>query len=341
MKIVVLDGYTLNPGDLSWDGIKSYGELTVYDRTTYDLNDKDLIIERCKDADIVFTNKTPISKEIMDSLTNLKYIGVLATGYNVVDVDAAKEKGIVVTNIPSYGTDAVAQMTFALLLELSNYVGAHSEAVFNGEWTSKSDFCFWKYPLIELSGKTIGIIGYGRIGQAVSKIAQAFGLKVLATGKGKTASFESPNLKFVELDELFSNSDVISLHCPLTDSTKGIINKDNIAKMKNNALIINTARGMLVVEEDLANALNNGRIAGAAIDVVSIEPIREDNALLKAKNCIITPHIAWATKESRERLMNIAVDNLNAYLEGKPINVIKEVNVSNLVKKCEISTMPK
>ncbi len=322
MKIVVLDGYTLNPGDLTWDGLKSFGDLVVYDRTSFDLQDEELIIKRGKYADIIFTNKTPLTRDILEQMPNLKFIGVLATGYNIVDTIAANERGIVVSNIPSYGTSAVAQMTFALLLELCNHVGAHSESVFKGEWTNNPDWSYWKYPLIELSNKTMGIIGYGRIGQAVGKIAQAFGLKVLAMSNSPRQELESENMKYVVLDELLSKSDIISLHCPLVDSTMGIINKDNINKMKKNAILINTARGQLVIEEHLADALNKGRILGAALDVVSSEPIKSDNPLLKAKNCIITPHIAWAPKESRERLMNIAIRNLKAYLDGKPINVV-------------------
>ncbi|TJX15817.1 D-2-hydroxyacid dehydrogenase [Tissierella creatinini] len=322
MKIVVLDGYTLNPGDLTWDGLKLFGDLIVYDRTSFDLQDEELIIKRGKDADIIFTNKTPLTRNILEQMPNLKFIGVLATGYNIVDTIAAKERGIVVSNIPSYGTSAVAQMTFGLLLELCNHIGAHNESVCKGEWTNNPDWSYWKYPLIELSDKTMGIIGYGRIGQAVGKIAQAFGLKVLAMSNSPRQELESENMKYVGLDELLSKSDVISLHCPLVDSTMGIINKDNINKMKKNAILINTARGQLVIEEHLADALNEGRISGAALDVVSSEPIKSDNPLLKAKNCIITPHIAWAPKESRERLMNIAIRNLKAYLDGKPVNVV-------------------
>ena len=324
MKVVVLDGYTLNPGDLSWEELCKYGDVTVYDRTSYDLKGKDLIVERGKDADIILLNKTPLSKEMMEQMPNLKYVGVLATGYNIVDIDAAREKGVVVTNIPTYGTTAVAQMTSALLLEMCHHVGAHSNTVFNGEWVNNPDWCYWKYPLVELSGKTIGIIGYGRIGQMVGKIAQAFGMKVLAMANNKNPKLENENMKYAELDELLSNSDVISLHCPLFESTKGIINKDTIAKMKESVMLINTSRGQLVIEEDLAQALNDGRIAGAALDVVSSEPISPDNPLLKAKNCILTPHISWAPKESRERLMNIAIDNLKAFLEGKSVNVVNK-----------------
>ena len=324
MKIVVLDGYTLNPGDLSWEGLEKLGDLTVYDRTAFDRSGEDLIVERVGDAEIVFTNKTPLSREAMEKMPNLKYIGVLATGYNVVDIQAAKELGITVTNIPTYGTDSVAQMAIALLLEMCHHVWEHSEAVKRGEWTNNPDWCFWKYPLIELADKNMGVIGYGRIGQAVGKIAQAFGMKVLAHDKYQNKDLESETMKYVDLDELLKNSDVISLHCPLTEENRGIINKSTIAKMKDSVIIINTARGQLIVEEDLAEALNQGKVYAAGLDVVSKEPIKEDNPLLKAKNIFITPHIAWAPKESRQRLMDIAVDNLRAFLEGRPVNVVNK-----------------
>ena len=324
MKIVVLDGYTLNPGDLSWDELGKLGDLTVYDRTTFNQGNDELIIERIGEAEIVFTNKTPLSREVISKVPNVKYIGVLATGYNIVDVEAAKEFGITVTNIPTYGTDSVAQMVFALLLEICHHVAAHSEAVKNGEWTNNPDWCFWKYPLIELAGKTMGIIGFGRIGQAVSRIAQAFGMKVLAYDKYQNKDLESDTLKYVELDQLLANSDVISLHCPLFDENKGMINKNTIAKMKDGVIIINTSRGPLIVEEDLAEALNSGKVYAAGLDVVSVEPIKADNPLLKAKNIFITPHIAWAPKESRQRLMDIAVNNLKKFLEGCPVNVVNQ-----------------
>jgi glycerate dehydrogenase len=319
MKIVVLDGYTLNPGDLRWDGLESLGDLVVYDRTP-----ADKIIERIGDAEIVFTNKTPLTKETFDKVHNVKYVGVLATGYNVVDTYAAKEKGIPVTNIPTYGTTAVAQMTFALLLEMCHHVWAHSEEVKKGEWTNCSDFCFWNYPLVELAGKTIGLIGYGRIGQITGQIAQALGMKVLAYDAYQNKDLECETMKYVELDELLENSDVISLHCPLFENTKGIINKDTIGKMKDGVMIVNTSRGPLIVEEDLAEALNSGKVAGAAVDVVSAEPAKMDNPLMTAKNCIITPHISWAPKESRKRLMNIAVDNLKQFIEENPVNVVNQ-----------------
>ncbi len=317
MKIVVLDGFTLNPGDLDWKGLEAIGELTVYERTP-----ADKISERIGDAEIIFTNKTPLVRETFMKHPKIKYVGVLATGYNVVDTQAATKSGVIVTNIPTYGTTAVTQFTFALLLEICHHVWEHSEAVKKGDWTKCPDFCFWNYPLMELAGKTMGIIGFGRIGRSVAAVAQAMGMKVLAYDSCKDASVENENIRYAELDELLEKSDIISLHCPLFDSTKGIVNKENIEKMKDGVIIINTSRGPLIVEEDLVSALNSGKVAGAAVDVVSTEPIREDNLLLKAKNCIITPHIAWAPKESRERLMNIAVDNLTAFLNGNAVNVV-------------------
>lgn len=317
MKIVVLDGFTLNPGDLDWKGLEARGELTVYDRTP-----ADKISERIGDAEIIFTNKTPLVRDTFMKHPKIKYVGVLATGYNVVDTQAAKESGVIVTNIPTYGTTAVTQFTFALLLEICHHVWEHYEAVKKGDWTRCPDFCFWNYPLMELDGKTMGVIGFGRIGRSVAAVAQAMGMKVLAYDSCKDPSAENENVRYAGLDELLAKSDIISLHCPLLDSTKGIINKESIGKMKDGVIIINTSRGPLIVEEDLALALNSGKVAGAAMDVVSTEPIREDNPLLKAKNCIITPHIAWAPKESRERLMGIAVDNLTAFMNGKAVNVV-------------------
>jgi glycerate dehydrogenase len=324
MKIVVLDGYTLNPGDISWENMEKFGELKVYDRTSYDLIGEDLVIERVGDAEAVFTNKTPISKNALKKMPNLKFIGVLATGFNIVDVDAAKEAGIVVTNIPTYGTDAVSQMAIALLLEICHHVGEHSSSVKRGEWANNQDWCYWNYPLIELAGKTMGIIGYGRIGQGTGRIAQALGMKVFAYDQYKNQSLESDTMKYVEIDELMAKSDVITLHCPLFESTEGMINKNTISKMKDNVIIINNSRGPLIVEEDLAEALNSGKVGAAAVDVVSTEPIKMDNPLLKAKNCIITPHISWAPKESRTRLMDIAIENLKQFLEGNPVNVVNK-----------------
>lgn len=319
MKIVILDGYTENPGDLSWSGMEQFGEVTVYDRTT-----QELIIQRIGDAEAVYTNKTPLSKSTLEACPGIKYIGVLATGYNVVDIEAAKERGIPVSNIPSYGTEAVAQFTIALLLELCHHIGDHSRSVMAGDWTRSEDFCYWNYPLTELAGKTMGIIGFGRIGQAVAKIAQALGMKILAYSRTREAGSETETCRYAELDELLANSDVISLHCPLHPDTQGMINKETIAKMKDHVMILNSSRGPLIVEEDLKEALNSGKVGGAAVDVVSAEPMKEDNPLLKARNCIITPHIAWAPKETRQRLMDIAVDNLKAYAEGCPQNVVNK-----------------
>lgn len=324
MKAVVLDGYTLNPGDLKWEQLEAMCETTVYDRTAYDISGQDLIIKRVGDAEVVFTNKTPLTAEALKEMPNLKFIGVLATGYNIVDVDAAKERGIVVANIPTYGTNAVAQMAIALLLEMCHHAGAHNDAVKKGDWANNPDWCFWNYPLIELAGKTMGIIGFGRIGQATARIAQGLGMNILVFDTHRIKELESDTVKYVELDELLAESDVISLHCPLFESTKGIINKDSLAKMKPGVILINTSRGPLVVEEDLAEALNSGKIFGAALDVVSSEPIKANNPLLSAKNCIITPHISWAPKESRQRLMNIAIDNLRQFINGNPINVVNK-----------------
>ena len=317
MKIVVLDGYTLNPGDISWEGMEALGELTVYDRTK-----AEDVAERIGDAEVVYTNKTPITKETLDACPNVKFIGVLATGYNIVDTAAAKEKGIPVSNIPTYGTAAVSQFAIGLLLELCHHIGEHSDAVKAGEWTSNPDWCFWKYPLVELDGKTMGIIGLGRIGQDTGKIAQALGMKVLAYDSFPKKELESETCHYVDLDTLLKESDVIALHCPLFPDTEGIINKDTIAKMKDGVMIINNSRGPLVVEQDLRDALDSGKVAGAAVDVVSTEPIQMDNPLIGAKNVIITPHISWAPKESRQRLMDIAVDNLKCYVDGKPQNVV-------------------
>lgn len=319
MKIVVLDGYTLNPGDLDWDGIKKLGDLTVHDRVDHSPR---AVIEAIGDAEIVYTNKTPLPREVLSKVPSVKYIGVLATGFNVVDVAFAKEVGVAVTNVPTYGTDAVAQFTLALLLEMCHRIGDHDVAVKNGEWASCPDFCFWKHPLIELSGKTMGFIGFGRIGQATGKIAQAFGLNVLAFNRSQNPDMISDTCQYASLDDVLAKSDIISLHCPLTDETQGIINQSNIAKMKDGVMIINTARGPLIVEQDLNKALETGKVAAAAIDVASVEPISADNPLLTAKNCIMTPHIAWASKEARSRLMNTTVENLKAYLNDNPINVV-------------------
>ena len=316
MKIVILDGYAENPGDLSWEGFKKLGELTVYDRTS-----ADKIISRISDADAVITNKTPISSEAIASSKNLKYIGVLATGYNVVDVDAAKQREIPICNIPTYGTAAVGQFAIAMLLEICHHVAHHDKAVHEGRWSDCPDWCFWDYPLIELAGKTMGIIGFGRIGQTTGKIAKALGMQVIAYD-------EYPNDtglelgEYVSLETLLGNSDVIALHCPLFSSIKGMINKASISKMKDGVILLNNSRGPLIVEEDLAEALNSGKVFAAGLDVVSTEPIQKDNPLLRAKNCIITPHISWAPKESRQRLMDIAVQNLTSFIAGNTENCV-------------------
>lgn len=316
MKIVVLDGYTENPGDLSWEGFEKLGDVKVYDRT-----EPALVAERIGDAEAVIVNKVSITREIIETCRSIRYIGVLATGYNVIDVQAAREHHITVTNIPTYGTTAVAQMVFALLLEICHHVGSHSEAVKAGFWSSNPDWCFWNYPLIELAGKTMGIIGFGRIGQAVGRIAKAFGMKVIAYDNHQTGS-GAAIADYVELDELYARSDVISLHCPLFPSTEGMINKESIAKMKDGVILINTSRGPLVNEQDLAKALQSGKVYAAGCDVVSTEPILPDNPLLGCYNSILTPHIAWAPKESRQRLMDIAVSNLRSFEEGNPVNVV-------------------
>lgn len=319
MKIVVLDGYTLNPGDLSWDALRELGEVVVYDRLE---NKTEVIVTAISDATIVFTNKTVLSKEVLEKAPTIKYIGVLATGFNVVDTETAASKNIVVTNIPAYGTKAVAQFVMGLLLEMCYHIGDHNTSVQNKAWIKSDDFCYWNSPLIELEGKTMGLIGFGKIGQATAQLAQAFGMKVLVYNRTIKKEFESEFLEFVRLEQLVSTSDVISLHCALTDSNQGFINKGLIEKMKKEVMIINTARGGLINEKDLAEALNNDRIYAAAVDVVSAEPMKANNPLLGAKNCIITPHIAWATKAARQRLMNTAVENLKAFINDEPINVV-------------------
>mgnify|MGYP000051622160 CR=1 FL=1 len=320
MKIVILDGYTENPGDLSWEGFEQLGELTVYDRTPYEDAE---IIKRIGDADAVIVNKVPISKATLDACPSIKYIGVLATGYNVVDYTTAKERGIPVCNIPTYGTDAVGQFAIAMLLEICHHVAHHSDAVHAGRWENNDDWCFWDFPLIELANKTMGIIGFGRIGQATGRIAKALNMKVIAYDSYPNDSGKAI-AEYVDLDTLLKTSDVIALHCPLFPETQGIINKDNIAKMKDGVIILNNSRGPLIVEQDLADALNSGKVYAAGLDVVSTEPIKGDNPLLKAKNCIITPHISWAPKESRQRLMDIAVADLKAFIDGNPINVVNK-----------------
>lgn len=316
MKIVVLDGYTENPGDLSWAPLEALGEVTVYDRTP-----AALIVERIGEAEIVITNKTLISRETIAACPSMKYIGVLATGYNVIDTAAARERNIPVCNVPTYGTESVGQFAIALLLEICHHIGHHSQAVHEGRWQNNPDWCFWDHPLIELLDKTIGIIGFGRIGQTTGRIAKAMGMKVLAFDEYPNDSGQAI-ADYVSLEELFTQSDVIALHCPLFPSTQGIINKDNIAKMKDGVIIINNSRGPLIVEQDLADALNSGKVYAAGLDVVSVEPINADNPLLTARNCIITPHISWAPIEARARIMNTVAECVKAFQAGKPINVV-------------------
>ena len=319
MKIIVTDGYVENPGDLSWAPLEALGEVTYYDRIG--LTDEDETIRRIGDAEIAVINKAPVTRKVIDICPNLKLITVLATGYNVVDVAYAKEKGIPVCNVPNYGGYSVSQFTIALMLEACLHIGHHDRTVHEGKWQNSPDWCYWDYPLIELAGKTLGIIGLGRIGQKTGTIAKAMGMNVLAydshpNDKGRDIA------EYVELDEIFAKSDVISLHCPLFPSTEGIINKDNIARMKDGVIIINNSRGQLIVEKDLADALNSGKVYAAGLDVVSTEPVKGDNPLLKAKNCIITPHISWAPKEARQRIMDMSVENLKQFLAGNPVNVV-------------------
>ena len=321
MKIVVLDGYTENPGDISWAPLEALGEVTVYDRTSY--VDDPVIAERLGDAEIAVINKTPISKATIDACPNLKAVAVLATGYNVVDYEYAKEKGIPVLNVPVYGTDNVSQFAVSLLLEVCSHIGHHNDSVHAGEWASNVDWCYWHFPMIEVSGKTAGIIGLGKIGVNTAKILKAMNVNVIAYDAFQSEAGKAV-AEYVELDELLAKSDFIFLHCPLFPSTQGIINKDNIAKMKDGAILINNSRGPLVVEQDLADALNSGKLAAAAVDVVSTEPIKADNVLLTAKNCIITPHISWATKEARERIMQTTADNIKAFMDGAPVNVVNK-----------------
>jgi glycerate dehydrogenase len=317
MKIVVLDGYTLNPGDNSWDDIARLGELQVYDRTA----DAD-IVSRAAGADIVLTNKTPLSRTTLEQLPNLRFIGVLATGYNVVEIEAALQRGIPVANVPEYGTDSVAQHTFALLLELCHRVGRHDAAVQAGEWTRSQDFCFWDSPPIELAGLTMGIIGFGRIGQRVGTLAHAFGMSVVATVGTRRSTPPYEPFAWLETTELFSTADVVTLHCPLTADNEGFVNESVLSRMKPSAFLLNTARGPLVDEHALATALNDNRIAGAAVDVVASEPIRADNPLLTARNCLITPHMAWGSLAARRRLMTATVKNVEAFLRGQPTHVV-------------------
>lgn len=314
MKIVVLDGYAANPGDLNWDGLKALGECTVYDRTA-----PEDVLERAKGAEAILTNKVAITADHMAALPDLKYIGVLATGYNIIDVAAAKERGIVVTNIPAYSTPSVAQMVFAHILNITNRVQHYTDEVREGKWTDSDDFCFWDTPLIELLGKKIGLIGLGQTGYNTARLAIGFGMKVWAY-TSKTRLQLPPEIRKAELNQLFRECDIVSLHCPLTEATRNLVNAEQLALMKPTAIVINTARGPLVNEQDLADALNNGKIYAAGVDVLSTEPPRADNPLLTARNCFITPHIAWATSAARERLQTIMLENIKAYLDGKPVN---------------------
>jgi glycerate dehydrogenase len=317
MKIVVLDGHALNPGDLSWEPLRTIGELQVFDRTP-----ADQVVAHAHDAEIVFTTRTRLPAQILRQLKKTRYIGVLFTGYDVVDVKAARELNIAVTNIPTYATSSTAEFTFALLLELCHHVGLHGEATRAGEWSRSRDFSFWKTPLVELAGKAMGIIGLGRIGQRVAEIALAFEMRVIAADEVRSEVPDWPKFRWCEVDELLTQADVVSLHCPLLPQTQGIINSRSLALMKPSSFLINASRGPLVIEQDLADALNNGRVAGAAVDVLSSEPPSPDNPLLRARNCIVTPHIAWATKEARTRLLNIAIANVRAFLDGHPVNLV-------------------
>ena len=316
MKIVILEGHAVNPGDLSWDCLKQFGQVTVYPRTA-----PEDVISRIGDAEIVLINKVPVTAQLLDACPSIRLICVLATGYNVVECEAAKQRGIPVCNVPAYGTDAVAQFTFSLLLELCNRVGHHDRLVHQGDWAACPDFSFWTTPQMELAGKTIGILGFGRIGRAVGKIARAFGMNVLAYNRSRCPEGEAIGT-YVDLDTLLENSDIVSLHCPLTPETNGIINADTIAKMKDGAILLNTARGPLLNEQDVAAALWSGKLRGAAVDVVSQEPICSDNPLLTAPNCIITPHMAWAPVESRQRIIDCTVRSIQGFLAGSPVNVV-------------------
>jgi glycerate dehydrogenase len=319
MKLVVLDGYTLNPGDLSWEPLHRLAECNIFERTA-----EHDILTRARDASIVLTNKTPLRSATLAAMPALRYIGVLATGYDVVDLEQATRQNIVVTNVPAYGTNSVAQMVFTLLLELCNHAGLHSEAVRQGAWSRNPDWCFWQKPLIELAGKTIGIVGYGRIGKKVAETAQAFDMKAIITSAHHAANLP-PGISWGSLDEVFASADVVSLHCPLLTSTRGLVNAARIAQMKPGAFLINTSRGGLIVEEDLAEALRSGRLGAAALDVLTTEPPVASNPLIGVDNCIITPHIAWATRESRARLLDTAISNLEMWIDGHPKNVVNQI----------------
>ncbi|MCF0049208.1 D-2-hydroxyacid dehydrogenase [Dyadobacter sp. LJ53] len=314
MKIVILDGYTLNPGDLDWAPIQELGNVTIYDRSA-----SEEIVARAKDAEVLLVNKVVLTEAILNELPKVKYIGVMATGFNNIDINAARKHNITVTNVKAYGPASVAQQTFALLLAVVNHAELHSQSVFAGDWVASPDFCYWKTPLTELAGKTMGLIGLGDIGSQVAKIALAFGMKVIAYRKHTKPT---AGIEMVSLEDVFEKSDVISLHCPLTDETKEIVNKERLARMKRNAIILNTGRGPLIQENDLAEALKNGIIAGAGLDVLSTEPPKADNPLLSAPNCIITPHVAWATFEARKRLLQMVADNLESFMNGEAKNVV-------------------
>ena len=318
MKIVILDGFTSNPGDLSWDKLESLGDLIVYEYTPNQTAD---VVERLQDCEIALTNKTVITSEIMEACPKLRYIGVLATGYNVVDMEAAAEHGITVTNVPGYSTQAVAQQAFALLLDICSHAAHHSKEVHDGRWSRGRDFCFWDYPLIELDHKTAGIIGFGQTGKAIGRVAKAFGMRVITNGSHETPEGKEIG-RYVSRQQLLKESDVIFLACPLNEQTKDLVCKETIAQMKDGVILINTSRGGTIVEKDLAEALHSGKVYGAGVDVVSVEPARPDNPLLTCENCVITPHIAWATKEARGRLIEIASENVKCFLEGEPQNVV-------------------
>lgn len=317
MKIVILDGHAINPGDLSWDALRSLGELEVFDRTP-----EDAIVTRAGEADVLLTVRTPLSARTLEQLKRLRYVGAIFTGYDEIDLKAARERNILVTNVPTYGTASVAQLVFALLLELCHHVALHSAATHAGEWSRSPDFSFWKTPLVELQGKTMGIVGFGRIGRHAAEIAKAMGMHVIAADAGRKETPDWPGFRWCDVDELMAAADVVSLHCPLLPQTRGIVNASSLSKMRPGSFLINTSRGPLVVEQDLADALNDSRLAGAAVDVLSSEPPPLDNPLLRAKNCIVTPHIAWATKEARIRLIESAAANLRGFLDGRPVNVV-------------------
>jgi glycerate dehydrogenase len=318
MRIIVLDGYALNPGDLSWKKMEAFGELIVHDRTK-----PEEILQRSQGANVLFTNKTPLREDVIKQLPDLRFIGVLATGYNIIDVKAANERGVIVSNIPDYGSFSVAQLTMALLLELCHRVQRHSDSVHEGKWARSKDWSYWDHPLVELAGKTMGIIGFGNIGQKVAEMASAFGMKILGSSRTQTDQSQRKNFRWADVPDLLKSSDVVSIHCPLTPETQGLINAQSLRTMKRSAFLLNTSRGPIIIDQDLSDALNNDVIAGAGIDVLSVEPPKPDNPLFGAKNCIITPHIAWATREARSRLMDMAVQNLSAFVNGDPVNIVR------------------